>query len=31
MEDAGAADEAGVGEIFLHVDEDISFEDTLRG
>ena len=31
VEDAGATDEAGVGEAFLHVDEDVSFEDTLGG
>ena len=30
VEDAGAADEARVGEVFLHIYEDISFEDTLR-
>ncbi len=31
VEDAGATDEAGVGEVFFHVDEDVFFEDTLRG
>lgn len=31
VEDAGAADEARVSEVFLHVDKDVSFEDTLRG
>ena len=30
VEDAGAADETGVGEILFHVDEDVFFEDPLR-
>ena len=31
VEDARAANEAGVGEILFHVDEYVFFEDTLRG
>ena len=31
VEDAGAADEAGVGEVLFHVDEYVFLEDTLRG
>ena len=31
VEDAGATDEAGVGEVLFHVDEDVFFEDTLHG
>lgn len=30
VEDAGAANETGVGEVLFHVDEDIFFEDPLR-